>query len=272
MQPTLLRDSADIGALMRDWRSKRRRSQMDVALAVGVSPRHLSFIETGRSKPSPATLLAMAEELAVPLRERNRLLMAAGYAPRFHERTIGDAEMSVVRSALQRLLDAHHPYPGLVLDRHWNVALANKAAAALVSLLPPALTSPTLNIFRAGLHPQGMAGLTANFDDWGRYLLRQLDRLIAGSGDEGLLRLREEVRGYPNVQALLTQPGGSQSEPTLLVPCVLDLPFGRVAMFTTLTTFGTARDITLEELCVELFYPSDASSENLLRSASQGQG
>lgn len=254
-----------VGALVREWRSRRRRSQMDVALAIGVSPRHMSFVETGRSRPSPGTLLAMAEELAVPLRERNRMLLAAGYAPRFKERAIDAAEMVAVREALQRLLNAHHPYPGVVLDRRWNVVLANAAAQALVSLLPPALTQPALNIFRAGLHPQGLSAITHNFDDWGRYLLRQLASLTADGADAAAVALEREVLEYPNVQALMASPRPEETAPTLLVPCVLDLPNGRVSMFTTLTTFGTPRDVTLEELCVELFYPSDEGSAALLR-------
>ncbi|MGE0807489.1 MAG: helix-turn-helix domain-containing protein [Burkholderiaceae bacterium] len=253
-----------VGALMREWRTRRRRSQMDVALAVGVSPRHLSFVETGRSRPSPATLLAMAEELQVPLRERNRLLLAAGYAPRFQERAIAGPEMSVVLQSLQRLLDAHQPYPGVVLDRHWNVVLGNAATQAMIGLLPPELITPVPNIFRLSLHPQGMASITANFDEWGRYLLRQLRRLAADAPDAQWEALSSEVLAYPNVAALASREVPAE-EATLLVPCVMQLPAGRVSMFTTLTTFGTPRDITLEELCVELFYPADEASAALLR-------
>lgn len=256
-----------VGVLVREWRARHRRSQMDVALAVGVSPRHMSFVETGRSRPSPATLLAIAEELRVPLRERNRMLLAAGYAPRFQECAIDATEMADVREALQRLLDAHHPYPGVVLDRRWNVLLANEAARALVSLLPSALKVPTLNIFRAGLHPEGLAAITCNFDDWGRYLMRQLADLTSDGTDTAAAALALEVLTYPNVQALMAKGRTEAAAPKLLIPCVLDLPQGRVSMFTTLTTFGTPRDVTLEELCVELFYPSDQTSAALLRQA-----
>lgn len=260
-----LHEQPPIGALMREWRTRRRRSQMDLALSVGVSPRHVSFVETGRSRPSPATLLAVAEELNVPLRERNRMLMAAGYAPRFRERAIGEPEMGVVLESLQRLLDAHHPYPGVALDRHWNVVLANAAARSLVGLLPAELTTPTLNIFRASLHPQGMASITANFDEWGRYLLRQLKRFAGEAPDARWAALGDEIMTYPNVRALAQRDAAPPVEAALLVPCILELPTGRVSMFTTLTTFGTPRDITLEELCVELFYPSDTDSATLLR-------
>lgn len=255
-----------LGPLLRDWRARRRRSQMDLALDVGVSTRHLSFIETGRSRPSPGVLLALAEQLQVPLRERNRLLLAAGYAPRYAERALDSEAMAPVRQSLQRLLDAHDPYPGVVLDRQWNVVLANRAARGLVALLPAALQGPPLNMMRASLHPDGFAALTANFDDSGRYLVDTLQRVATQSGDPGLLALEDEVRRYPSVQALRARDGHAlPAVPSLLVPCVLRTPQGPLSMFTTLTTFGSPRDITLDELCVELFYPSDAGSEAMLR-------
>jgi transcriptional regulator with XRE-family HTH domain len=257
---------AGVGEILRDWRSRRRRSQLDLALHVGVSTRHLSFIETGRARPSPAMLDALAGALELPLRERNRLLLAAGYAPRYAERGLDDAGMHQVRSALERLLRAHEPNPGLVLDRQWNVVLANRSALALAALLPAQLTQPTLNIFRASLHPQGLAALTENFADWARVLLQFLRRAITASGDAGLLRLEQELLAYPNVAALAPlHPPDAAPDAPLLVPCVLVLPQGRLSMFTTLTTFGTPRDITLDELSIELFYPADKASEALLR-------
>lgn len=260
-----------VGDILRRWRSRRRRSQLDLALDVGVSTRHLSCIETGRARPSPAMLDALAGALDVPLRERNHLLLAAGYAPRYAERTLDDAGMHQVRSALERLLHAHAPNPGLVLDRQWNVVLANRPALALASLLPAALMQPTFNVFRTSLHPQGLAALTENFAEWAGVLLQTLRRAIAASGDAGLLRLEQEVLAYPNVVAMLrAQPSETAPDAPLLVPCVLRLPQGRLSMFTTLTTFGTPRDITLDELSIELFYPADDSSEALLRSLHAG--
>ncbi|MEB0113539.1 helix-turn-helix transcriptional regulator [Variovorax sp. RTB1] len=255
-----------VGALLRDWRSRRGRSQMDLALDVGVSTRHLSFIETGRSRPSPAMLEALTGALEVPLRERNRLLLVAGYAPRYTARALDDAGMQQVRNALDRLLLAHEPHPGLVLDRQWNVVLANRSATALAALLPEHLKKPDFNMFRASLHPQGLAELTENFAEWATYLLQTLRRTIVSSGDAALAALEQEVLAYPNVAALASA-GRSDAhlETPLLVPCVLRLPHGRLSMFTTLTTFGTPRDITLEELSIELFYPADESTEALLR-------
>jgi transcriptional regulator with XRE-family HTH domain len=256
-----------IGPLLRDWRARRRLSQMDLALDVGISPRHLSFVETGRSRPSPGTLIALAERLEVPLRERNRLLLAAGYAPRYAERTLDADAMLEVRQALDRLLDAHEPYPGLVLDRQWNLVQANRAAQRLVELLPAPLRSPPLNVFRISLHPQGFAAHTANFDQWGTYLLDTITRVATRSGDPGLLALERELLQYPNVQALRRRrdDAGAAGAPPLLVPCIVELPQGTLSMFTTLTTFGSPRDATLDELCVELFYPSDGPSAELLR-------
>ena len=263
-----------LGPLLRHWRSQRRRSQLDLALDVGISARHLSFIETGRSRPSAQVLMQLAVQLDLPLRERNRLLLAAGYAPRYAERDFEAESMAPVRQALRRLLDAHHPYPAVVLDRHWDVVMANGAAHNLTALLPPELAAPPLNIFRVSLHPRGMAAHTSNFTEWGSYMLDALHRAVLSSGDAVLRELEREVRAFPNVAPLLQQADAAAAPevPPLLVPCVLTLPMGTLSLFTTLTTFGTARDVTLDELCVEMFYPSDAASEALLRSMADGGG
>lgn len=249
------------GALLRAWRGKRRLSQLTLALDAGVSARHLSFVENGRSRPSADLLGALAEQLALPLRERNKLFLAAGYAPRFAETPLDAPDMAGILAGLKRLLDAHDPYPGVAMDRHWNVVLTNRAAGALVALLPPKLTTPALNIFRASLHPEGFAAITENFGEWGRHLLDELTQFAATSLDGSAAALLEEVRAYPNVQALLAEPRPGGDVPhQLLIPCTLRLPHTRLSMFTTLATFGSARDVTLAELKVELFYPADAAS------------
>jgi transcriptional regulator with XRE-family HTH domain len=264
---------ANFGAELRNWRQRRQASQMSLALAAGVSARHLSFLETGRSNPSPAVIHALAEELDIPLRERNQLLAAAGFAPRYSEHALSGAEMAGVREALSRLLVAHDPYPGIVVDRQWNVVMHNRAGDLLRDLLPGWLKDDGLNVFRASLHPEGFARLTANFDEWSRIILALLSRSVAASADPWLRALEEEVRAYPNVQAVLARdaPVGTRAD-ALLVPCVLDLPAGRLSMFTTITSFGTPRDVTLDELCVELFYPTDATSEAMLRQTQKGDG
>jgi transcriptional regulator with XRE-family HTH domain len=259
------RATTGVGVLLKDWRGRRRRSQLDLAHEAGVSPRHLSFVETGRSRPSPELVLTLAEHLDVPLRERNALLLAAGYAPRFQETSLTDPEMHRVRASLQQVLDSHAPYPGVVLDRRWDVVLANAAAVRLVSVLPPALCDP-VNVFRAGLHPDGLAAFTTNFSEWGAYLVHKLHRLVVLSDDRELRELEVEVREYPTVQALTTSAGWRDwSETPLLVRCELELGGMPFALFTTLTTFGTPRDITLDELAIELFYPADDATEAALR-------
>jgi transcriptional regulator with XRE-family HTH domain len=260
-----------VGPLVRDWRTRRRRSQMDLALDVGVSPRHLSFVETGRSRPSPELILAVADRLEVPLRERNALLLAAGYAPRYAETSLSADVMGRVRGALQRLLDTHDPYPGVVIDRMWNVVLANAAAMLLVDGLPVELLGPPINVFRVCLHADGLAQRTLNFPEWAAYLLGELRRVAVLSADPALGRMVEEVAQYPNVASL----GGWRDhppteEPSLLVPLRLDLDGAELSLFTTLTTFGTPQDVTLAELAVELFFPADEPTDALLRRGRAG--
>jgi transcriptional regulator with XRE-family HTH domain len=257
---------APVGVLLREWRARRRVSQLDLSLSVGVSARHLSFIETGRSHPSPEMVLTLAEGLEIPLRERNTLLLAAGFAPRYPSRPLEDAALTPARDAVQRLLDAHDPYPGVVIDRCWNIVGANAAASALTAGMPDELIGPPTNVFRLSLHPDGLAGRTLNFPDWAGYLLRQLRRTIALTGDPELQALNDEVRGYPGVAAAAKAWGTPPDNASLLVPFELDVGGGqRLSMFTTLTTFGTPLDVTLAELAVELFYPADAESAELLR-------
>ena len=255
-----------VGPLVRDWRVRRRRSQMDLAHDVGVSPRHLSFVETGRSRPSPELLLILAERLEVPLRDRNLLLLAAGYAPRYGETPLDAVAMTRARAALQRMLDTHDPYPGVVIDRFWNVVLTNPAAGRLMQGLPLDLLGPPVNVFRVCLHPDGLARRTLNFPEWSAYLLGQLHRTATITGDPGLLELIDEVTQYPNVAALDDwRRRAASDEPALLIPLRLDIEGVELSLFTTLTTFGTPLDVTLAELAVELFFPADEASDAVLR-------
>jgi transcriptional regulator with XRE-family HTH domain len=258
-----------VGPLLRDWRVRRRRSQLDLSLDVGVSARHLSFVETGRSRPSPELVLAVADELDVPLRERNTLLLAAGYAPRYTETSLDDHAMTRVRAALQRMLDGHDPYPGVVIDRLWNVVLANRAAALLTAGVPASLLGPPLNVFRVCLHPEGLAARTRNFPEWSAYLLGQLHRLTVLTADAELRALADEIATYPNLPPPRDWRHATPDEPQLLVPVRVDAGDAELSMFTTLTTFGTPQDITLAELAVELFYPADDASEAMLRAAAR---
>ncbi len=259
--------TSTIGPLMRDWRDRRGRSQLDLAIDVGVSTRHLSFVENGRSRPSPELILAVAEHLDVPLRERNTLLLAAGFAPRYPARDLADGTMRRISASLQRMLDLHDPYPGVVIDRQWNVLLTNRGATALTDGLPDHILAPTPNIFRMCLHPEGLAPATINFAEWAAYLLRQLRRTIVLTGDDGLTDLEAEVLDYPNVTRLARRAGNDAGdEPRILVPFVLAVGGGvELSFFTTLTTFGTPLDVTLDELAVELFFPADDPTEHALR-------
>lgn len=257
--------TATVGTLIREWRGRRRRSQMDLAHEAGVSPRHLSFVETGRARPSPELVMTLAEHLDVPLRDRNALLLAAGYAPWFRETPLSDPTMAPVRTALELVLDRHDPYPGVVLNRRWDVVLANTAAGTLLAGLPDTLRDP-VNLFRAGLHPDGFAAVTTNFDEWGAYLVTQLHRLAVLTADPALEVLEGEVRTYPGVVGLRRAPGWADwAEPPLFVRCELAIGGADLALFTTLTSFGTPRDVTLDELAIELFYPADDATEALLR-------
>ncbi len=256
--------TAGIGPLVKEWRGRRRRSQLDLALEVGVSARHLSFVETGRSRPSPELVLTLADHLEVPLRERNALLLAAGYAPRYQETPLHDPSMAQVRSSLARLLAAHDPYPGVVIDAHWNVVLANRSAGLLTSLLPPALQGPPLNVFRACLHPDGLARITRNLAPWASYLLDQLHRMAVATADPVLVALEQEVHAYPNIAPLAAATPWGDDDAGLLVPVELQLGDQVLSLFTTLTSFGTPCDITLAELAVELFYPADEATEQAL--------
>jgi transcriptional regulator with XRE-family HTH domain len=256
-----------VGPLVREWRTRRRRSQLDLALDVGMSTRHLSFVETGRSRPSPELLLLIADRLEVPLRERNSLLLAAGHAPRYSQVGLDAPAMDRARAALQRMLDAHDPYPGVVIDRAWNVVLANQGARALTAVLPESLTVPTINVYRASLHPEGLAAITVNFAEWAHSMVGQLRRAVATTADAGLAAVLAEVSAYPNVAEALSSPPPDDDGPPLLLPLVLDVGGRRLSLFTMITSFGTPGDVTLDELSVELFYPADDATDRLLAGA-----
>ena len=262
------------GALVRDWRQRRRRSQLDLALETGVSTRHLSFVETGRARPSPELLLALADQLEIPLRDRNALLLAAGYAPRYGETGLDDPAMTAVHAALQRMLTLHDPYPAVVIGQNWDVMQANEAAGRLVAALPPALAVPPLNVFRACLHPEGLAAATLNFPEWAGYLLGQLSRLRLLTADPAVAALAGEVARYPNVAALgdwrAAAPGAGGR--AVLVPWRARLRGAELSLFTTLTTFGAPRDVTVAEAAVELFWPADEHSAAVLRAWAEHGG
>jgi transcriptional regulator with XRE-family HTH domain len=250
------------GELLREWRRRRSLSQLELATRSAVSTRHLSFIETGRARPSREMLLHLAQRLEIPLRERNRMLLAAGFAPVFGERTLEDPELGAVREALDRFLAAHEPYPAVVLDRHWNVVAANRGLAVLVDGVAPALLAPPANALRLTLHPDGMAPRIANLDEWSRHLLDRLRREAAITGDPGLEALLGELSGYAGVAG----EGPEDAAGGIVVLLRLRHADGELRLFSTVTTFGTALDVTLADLTIEAFYPADAETAQRLAS------
>ncbi len=257
-----------LGERLRAWRARRGSSQMALALAADVSPRHLSFVETGRSKASVDLVLQLAKALNLGLRDCNELLLAAGFAPRFPETAFDADAMTSVRAAVQRLLGAHEPYPGVALDRYWNVVHGNRAATRMLALLPESLKVPRVNMIRAALHPEGFAAMTENLEAWAGHLVEALERLADASLDPGLAALRDEVRGYPNLRPLNLRQETPQAQPrghALVLPCVMHIGGQRLSLISTKLAFSTALDVTLSELVVELFYPNDEATEKVMR-------
>jgi len=259
--------TAMVGSMLRDWRLDRRRSQMDLAIDVGVSTRHLSFVETGKSKPSPELVLALAEHLNVPLRERNTMLLAAGYAPRYTTTSLDADGLASVRAALSQLIEAHDPFPAVVVDRHWNAVMVNRGAMAFTVGVAEHLLGPPLNVYRLTLHPDGMSRHIENLDEWGTHLLGTLARQVAATRDQGLRELLEEVSAYPNVVHLEQSWRARDRAPAVVVPLRLRTGDSLQSWFSTNTTIGTPVDITLDELHVELFHPADEATARLVRSA-----
>jgi transcriptional regulator with XRE-family HTH domain len=255
-----------IGELLRTWRQRRNLSQLELALSAAVSTRHVSFMETGRSRPSREMVLRLAEELEVPLRERNALLLAAGYAPAYAERPLDAPEMTAVRQALDRFLRAHEPYPAVVVDRYHNLVSANDALDLLLDGVAPELLKPPANGMRVALHPDGMAPRTLNFPEWSARLLHIVRREAQITGDPQLESLYDEMSAYPGVEE--RPPHGELQPSDIVLPLRLrDVKGdGELAFFSTLSTFGPAIDITLSELSIEAFYPANArTAMRLLR-------
>jgi transcriptional regulator with XRE-family HTH domain len=252
-----------VGSLIREWRRRRRMSQLELALEAGVSARHLSFVETGRSRPSAEMVLHLAEQLQVPLRERNDLLLAAGFAPQFEARTLDDPDMAGVRDALGHVLAGHEPYPAIAVDRQWNLVASNSALGPLLEGCAPELLVPPVNCIRLALHPEGLAPRILNLGEWRGHLLERLGREIRLTGDAGLEALRDEVLAYPGPPA--PEPAEVPDGAAIMVQLRLSSPDGELAFFSTITTFGTAVDVTVSELSVEAFFPADDVTADRLR-------
>jgi transcriptional regulator with XRE-family HTH domain len=254
--------TADVGGLLRDWRQRRRLSQLDLSNQATVSARHLSFVETGRSKPSRELVLHLAVHLDVPLRERNGLLVAAGYAPVYRQTPMDDVDMAPVRTAIDTVLRGHEPFPAIAVDRYHHVVSANDTAERLfVSRVAPHLLTEPINALRATLHPDGLARDIVNLAEFSAHLLAGLDREVEASADPLLAGLAAELRTYPGVADGAPTDVASR----LFVPMVLRSDSGELRFFSTITTFGTPLDITIAELAIEAFFPADESTAAALR-------
>jgi transcriptional regulator with XRE-family HTH domain len=255
--------TAPVGHLLRVWRERRHLSQLALATEAEVSQKHLSFIESGRSAPSRDMVLHLAERLDIPLRERNALLLAAGFAPVFRDRPLGDPALERARATIEVILKAHEPYPALAVDRHWNLVAANAAIPALTAGADPALLKPPVNVMRLALHPRGLAPLIVNLGQWRAHLLDRLRRQHRLTLDPAIGALLQEVSAFPGARERPEDSGHHQDE--IAVPFKLRSQAGTMSFISTVTVFGTAVDITLSELSLEAFYPADAATAAILR-------
>ncbi|MEU0505108.1 helix-turn-helix transcriptional regulator [Nocardia sp. NPDC005998] len=260
------RTDTRVGALLRAWRQRRRLSQLDLALSADSSARHISYVETGRAKPSRAMILRLCDALEVPLRERNTLLLAADYAPAYRESSLDDAGLASVRSALDIMLTAHEPYPAVVVDRLWNVVSENAAMGLFMTGIPDELLLPRPNVYRLVLHPDGLSGRLANLTQVRELFLERLSHQVNVTGDAELRTLYDEVAAYPLPPGYREEPDDDAAQPSPFeVPLRIRTPVGELRMFSTMATFGAPADITLSELAIELFYPLDAFTAQTLR-------
>ncbi|PWC67854.1 XRE family transcriptional regulator [Azospirillum sp. TSH7] len=255
-----------VGALLRSWRQRRGLSQLDLACEADISTRHVSFLETGRSQPSRGMLIHLAERLDVPLRDRNALLVAAGFAPVYSEHSLDNPAMEAARKAVDLVLTGHEPFPALAVDRHWHLLAANRAVAPLLEGVSAELLAGPVNVLRLSLHPDGLAGRIGNWAQWREHVLSRLTRQIETSADPVLVALRSELQGYPAPASFLDDGGGEAGHhPDVVVPLRLHTSVGLLCLFSTTTVFGTAVDVTLSELAIEAFFPADAETAERLR-------
>jgi transcriptional regulator with XRE-family HTH domain len=257
-----------VGELLRQWRERRRLSQLDLALQTEISTRHLSFVETGRSRPSRDMLLRLAEQLEVPLRERNHLLVAGGYAPVYGQAALDAPELAGVRAALRQVLAGHEPYPAVVVDRSWHLVDANAPVALFLEQVSPELLAPPVNVLRVSLHPEGMAPRILNLGEWRAHLLGRLRRQVALTADRGLAELHEELRAYPcdQPEPEVEVPGPGE----VVVPLRLRHGGRELSLLSIMASFGTPLDVTVAELAIESFFPADPETGRILHGGPSG--
>ena len=255
-----------IGDLLREWRRRRRMSQLDLAGEADISTRHLSFLETGRARPSRDMVLHLAECLEIPLRERNVLLISAGYAPAFPERTLADPALQAARKAIDLVLAGLEPYPALAIDRRWTLIASNNAISPLLVGVDSSLLQSPVNVLRLSLHPAGLAPRIANYAEWRSHLLARLRRQIDVTADPALVELMSELSGYPTPNGTgASAPATNREYAGVVVPFQLATERGILAFISTTTIFGTPVDITLSELALESFFPADTATAESIR-------
>jgi transcriptional regulator with XRE-family HTH domain len=248
-----------VGQLLREWRERRRLSQLDLSIQADISARHLSFVETGRSQPTSGMILRLSEQLDVPLRERNALLLAGGYAPAYPEHSLDEPELARLRVALRQILTGHEPYPALVVNRWWEMLDGNAAVAVLTDGCDPALLTPPVNALRVSLHPDGMASRIANLPEWRAHILERLHRQVQATRDPRLAELLAELSSYP---------GGDAERPELTdvaVPLRLRRDGKELAFFSMTAVVGAPLDVTVAEVAIESFYPADSDTVDALQ-------
>lgn len=260
----MMQTQQTLGDHLRDWRKRRRLSQLDLALDAEISARHLSFVETGRSQPSREMILRLAETLDVPLRARNAMLRAAGFAEIYSQRTMEDPEMQAAKAAVDMVLKGHEPWPALAVDRRWNLLSMNGAVAPLLAGVAQRLLEPPVNVLKLSFDPDGLAPRIVNLAEWRAHVLARLARQAATTGDDDLAVLVEELRTYP---APAGAPASVEGEAPVVSTLKLATPAGVVSLFTTTTLFGTPGEVTLSELAIEAFYPADETSRRILLAA-----
>ncbi|MEW9806781.1 helix-turn-helix domain-containing protein [Mesorhizobium sp. ZMM04-5] len=262
----MLMTETTAGDLLRQWRQRRRMSQLDLAGEAEISQRHLSFLESGRAKPSREMVLRLAQQLDIPLRERNHLLLAAGFAPRYGERRLDDPSLDAAREAIRHVLKGHEPNPAIAIDRHWHMVDANAAIAPLLAdIADPGLLKPPVNVLRLSLHPAGLAPRVVNRHEWRLHLLDRLKRQLDASGDPFLADLERELASYP--AGPRTQPAHTEVSAGIVHPLILRSGNEVLTFISTTTIFGTPLDVTLSELAIESFFPADQQTATALRKA-----
>ena len=263
----MIATSRPVGDLLREWRQRRRVSQLDLALDAEISPKHVSFIESGRAQPSRDMILRLAEHLDVPLRERNTLLHAGGFATIFAERPLDDPALAPARAAVDLVLKGHEPFPAIAVDRHWSLVAANNAIGFLMEGVDQSLLAPPINVLRVSLHPKGLGPRIANFAEWRGHVLDRLRHQVDATNDGVLKELLQELRAYPVFEGAHERHRPARDYAGVVIPFEIRTPAGVLAFFGTTTVFGTPVDVTLSELAIEAFFPADEATARALRVA-----